>query len=62
MELIGSLESFLSEGLLSSSKPRLFEVFQAGTSEQGKQIALILSTNDSCQSVNGWRGGVTDPL
>lgn len=37
MELIGSLESFLSEGLLSSSKPRLFEVFQAGTSEQGKQ-------------------------
>lgn len=38
-ELQSTLDDFLSEALRSSSKPRLYEIFVAGTSEQGNKLS-----------------------
>ena len=44
-ELLSSLGEFLSEALNSSSKPRLYEIYQAGTSEQGRIRNCLLDFN-----------------
>ena len=38
MDLKAELQDFLSDALRSSAKPRLYEIYQAGTNEQGTVI------------------------
>ena len=35
VDLKAELQDFLSDALRSSAKPRLYEIYQAGTNEQG---------------------------